>query len=268
MTVKLLIVGPNGKMGRALVKCAADTPDVELAGGVGPKGRPYVGLDLGLLVGLGRPLGVRVWDDIGDIIHQSGVVLECTRPAVSMQVLDACLEHHRAFVTGTTGFSAEQLARIQRAGATIPVLRASNGSPIVHLLYDLVRRVTREVGGEADIDVVEIHANTKLDAPSGTAIEIGETIADTLGIDLETVAEHGRVGIGKRASDAIQFSSIRSGGTPSTHRVILGFENERLELTHYAYNASAFAAGLIRGALFISRRETGYYGLEEVFGDT
>ncbi len=265
--VKLLIVGPNGNMGRALVQCAASTPDVDLVGGVGPANRDYIGTDLGLLVGLGRPLGARVWDDIQAIIEEADVVLECTRPAVSMEVLDTCLEHKKAFVTGTTGFSKEQTGRIEEAGATIPLLKASNGSPIVHLLYKLVRLVSREVGETADIDIVEMHGNTKLDAPSGTAMEIGEIIADTLGIDLEEAAEYGREGAGQRDRDSIQYSSIRTGGTPSTHRVIFGFQNERLELVHQVYTADAFADGLIRGALFISGKDSGCYGLEEVFGD-
>lgn len=184
-----------------------------------------------------------------------------------MNVLDACLEHRKALVTGTTGFSKEQTGRIEAAGTTIPVLKASNGSPIVHLLYKLVRLVSREVGENADIDIVEMHGNTKLDAPSGTAMEIGEIVADSLGIDLEEAAEYGREGTGQRDRVSIQYSSIRTGGTLSTHRVIFGFQNERLELMHQVYNADAFADGLIRGALFISGKDSGCYGLEEVFGD-
>ena len=263
--VDLLIVGPNGDMGRALVRSAASTPQVELIGGVGPKGRDYIGLDLGLLVGLGRPLGVCVSDEIGTLIDAADVVLECTRPAVSLEVLDVCLEHRRAFVTGTTGFSDEQRARLREAATTIPVLHASNGSPIVHLLYELVSLVSRAVGESADIDIVEIHQNRKLDAPSGTAREIAQKIATALELDLDRAAEYGRVGTGRRRPGSIQYSSIRSGGTPSTHRVIFGFENERLELAHQAYNAGAFADGLIQGALFVSGKDPGWYQLEEVF---
>jgi 4-hydroxy-tetrahydrodipicolinate reductase len=265
--VRLLIVGPNGNMGRALVRAAARTPGLELVGGVGPKGRDYIGIDLGLLVGLGKHLGARVFDDIEHVIDESDVVLECTRPAVSIGVLEACLDHQTAFATGTTGFSEEQATRIRYAGDTIPVLHAANGSPIVHLLYKLVRLVSREVGEEADIDIVEMHGNAKLDAPSGTAKEIAEIIADTLGSDLDHVAEYGRRGMGQRESDSIQYNPIRSGGTPSTHRVIFGFQNERLELTHYTYNTDAFADGLIKGALFIGDKDRGFYTLRDVFGD-
>jgi 4-hydroxy-tetrahydrodipicolinate reductase len=265
--VKLLIVGPNGNVGRALVRAAARTPRIDLIGGVGPKGRDYIGADLGLLVGLGKYLGAKVFDNIEHVIDASDVVLECTRPAVSIAVLDACLDHQKAFATGTTGFSEEQVTRIRHAGETIPVLHAANGSPIVHLLYKLVHLVSREVGREADVDIVEMHRSTKLDAPSGTAIEIAKIITDTLGLDLDRAAEYGRRATGQRESESIQYSSIRSGGTPSTHRVIFGFPNERLELTHYAYNTDAFADGLIKAALFVGDKDRGFYTLRDAFED-
>jgi 4-hydroxy-tetrahydrodipicolinate reductase len=260
--INLLIVGPNGNMGRALVKAAAEHPRIAVVGAVGPKGRDYIGVDLGLLVGLGKRIGARVFEDIRLVIDESDVVLECTKPAVSMDVLEACLKHRKAFVTGTTGFSEEQAREIRDAGAVIPVLRASNASPIVHLLYELIRLVTREVGGEADIDVVEMHHSRKLDAPSGTAREIGGIIAEELGLDLDEVAEYGREGSGARASPSIQFNSIRSGGVPSTHKVVFGFTNERLELSHQVYTRDAFAGGLIKAVLFISSKKRGYYTLE------
>jgi 4-hydroxy-tetrahydrodipicolinate reductase len=144
--IKLLIVGPNGNMGRALVRAAAENPRIDVVAGVGPEGRDYIGMDLGLLVGLGKRVGARVFDDIRLVIDGCDVVLDCTSPAVSMDVLEACLEHGKAFVTGTTAFSGEQARRLRDAGDVIPVLVASNASPIVHLLYDLIRLVTREVG--------------------------------------------------------------------------------------------------------------------------
>jgi 4-hydroxy-tetrahydrodipicolinate reductase len=264
--IKLLIVGPNGKMGRALVKAAAENPKIDVVAGVGPAGRDYIGMDLGLLVGLGKRIGAQVFDDIRLAIDECDVVLECTTPAVSMDVLEACLEHRKAFVTGTTGFSEEQVRKLRDAGDIVPVLCASNASPIVHLLYDLIRLVTREVGGEADIDIVEMHHSRKLDAPSGTAREIGRIIADELGLDLDEVAEYGREGLGTRAPRSIQFNSIRSGGVPSTHKVIFGYANERLELSHQVYTRDAFAGGLVEATLFIGSKKRGYYTLETAFG--
>jgi 4-hydroxy-tetrahydrodipicolinate reductase len=131
----------------------------------------------------------------------------------------------------------------------------------------LIRLVTRRVGAEADIDIVEMHHSKKLDAPSGTAREIGESIADELGLDLDEVAEYGREGLGTRAARSIQFSSIRSGGVPSTHKVIFGFASERLELSHQVYSRDAFARGLIDATLFIGSKKRGYYTLEAALRD-
>jgi len=262
--VKLLIVGPNGDLGRALIRRAAADPGIDLIAGVGPKDRDYTGVDLGLLVGLGRRIGARVFDSLEPIIEECDVVLEATTPEVSMTALRACVAHEKAFVTGTTGFSEAQAAEIERAGEGTAVLRASNGSPIVHLLYDLIRIVSREVGEDADIDIVEMHSRGKRDAPSGTALEMGQIIADALGQDVKAIGEYGRQGLGTRASESIQFSALRSGGAPSTHQVIFGFPNERLELTHRAYSTDAFSDGLIQAALFLSGKQDGFFTLDDV----
>lgn len=262
--VRLVIVGPNGAMGRALVRRAAVHPSIELVGGIGPSGRDYIGLDLGLLVGLGRRLGAVVLEDLESVIDDCDVVLECTRPEVSMTMLQTCLEHRKPFGTGTTGFSAQQAKKMDRAAETVAVLRASNGSRLVHLLYDLIRTVTKQAGEGADIDIVEMHGRTKRDAPSGTAKEMGEIIASELGYDLDDIAEYGWEGMGVRARGSLHFSAIRSGGTPSTHQVIFGFRNERLELTHRAYNTEAFADGLIDAAMFASSQAGGFFTLDDV----
>jgi len=262
--VNLAVVGPNGTLGRALVKQAAADPRIAVVAGVGPAGRDYIGADLGLLVGLGRAIGAQVSDSLEGAIAGCDAAIDATRPHVSMDVLEACVAHGKAFVTGTTGFSDEQRQAMRRAGRSIPVLQASNGSRVVHLLYELVRMVTERFGDQADIDIVEIHNRGKPDAPSGTSQEIAGVIAETLGRDLETLAEYGRRGMGTRRSDSIQFSSIRSGGTPSMHQVIFGFGNERLELTHRIHDATAFAEGLIEAVIFVSGREPGVYTLDDV----
>ena len=262
--VSLVVLGPNGAMGRALVKGAVANPELNLVGGVGPRGRDYIGIDLGLLVGLGRQIGAPVVDNLEALIDDCDVVLECTTPEASSSALAVCVERGKAFVTGTTGFTADQVNALQRAGESIPVMHASNGSPVVHLLYDLIRIASRELGKDADIDIVEIHGRNKPDAPSGTAQEMAQIIAEELGYDLEGAAEYGRRGMGKRGSASIQFSSLRSGGTPSSHQVIFGLEHERLELTHRALDTAAFAGGLIEAVLFVSNQARGYFTLDDV----
>jgi len=262
--VKVLIIGPNGKMGRAMVHSAHKNPNTLIVGGVGPKDREYIGMDLGALVGLGQNIGSKVVHDIGDIIEKCDVVLDCTRTEVSMQVLQVCMEYKRAFVTGTTGFSKAERKELKKAGKNIPVLHASNTSTIAHLLFYLVKIVAKEVGMKADIDIIEMHGNTKIDAPSGTANEIGEIISRELGLNLEKITEYGRKGKGMRSPHTIHFSSIRSGEIPSSHQVIFGFENERLELTHHAYNMNPFAEGMIESAIFINDKGPGCYDLNQV----
>ena len=263
--IRVVIIGPNGKMGRAMVKAAHKHADVRLAGTVGPRGRPYIGSDVGLLVGLGSALGTPVVDDIEAVVNACDVVMECTRPAVSMQMLEACLVHRKAFVTGTTGFSDTQRQSLRDAGGRIAVLPASNTSRVVHLLFQLIKTATRAMGRTADIDVVDLHASTKPDAPSGTAREIGAMVAAELGNGSTPMDAYGQDRKGARPPGRIQFSSIRSGGIPSSHQIIFGFENERLELVHHVYNMDAFADGMLAAALFIAGRPRGCYRIEEVF---
>lgn len=262
--VKVIIIGPNGKMGKAMVQSGFKNSDIRIIGGVGPKGREYIGMDLATLVGLGKNIGGRVVDDTGDIIEKCDVVLDCTRPEISMQVLKVCMEYKKAFVTGTTGFSGKERKELAKAGQIIPVLPASNTSNVAHLLFYLVGIVAKQLGMKADIDIIEMHANTKIDAPSGTAIEIGEMISKDLGFNLEEIAEYGRKGKGLRSPHTIHFASIRSGEIPTTHKVIFGLENERLELTHHGYNMVPFAEGMIKAAIFINDKEPGCYDFKQV----
>ena len=261
--LKLVIIGPNGKMGRAMVKAAHNHADVRLVGAVGPRGRSYIGSDVGILVGLKSALGILVVDAIEAVVTNCDVVMECTRPEVCMQVLATCVAHRKAFVTGTTGFSDSQRQCLQDAGRSIAVLPAANTSRVVHLLFELIKTAVQTVGRTADIDIIDLHASTKSDAPSGTAREIGAIMAAELGASPMDVCVQNRNGV--RPPGQIQFSSIRSGGIPSSHQIIFGFENERLELVHHVYNMDAFAEGMLAAALFIAGRPRGCYRLEQVF---
>jgi 4-hydroxy-tetrahydrodipicolinate reductase len=262
--VKVIIMGPNGKMGRAMVQSASKNPNIKIIGGIGPKNREYIGMDLGPLVGLAKNIGAKVFHDIKDIIEKCDVVLDCTQPEVSIQVLEICKQYKKALVTGTTGFSKAERKQLEASGKRIPVLHASNTSTMVHLLFSLVKIAAKQIGIEADIDIIEMHGNTKADAPSGTGLEIAEIISKELGWNLNEIAEYGRKGKGLRPAHSINFSSIRSGEIPSSHQVIFGVGHERLELTHHAYNMKPFAEGMIEAALFISEKSPGCYDLNQV----
>ena len=260
--VNLCIIGPNGQMGRAMTRLAALRKNVALAAAVGPKGRAYVGADLGDVAGVGKKLGIPVGDNLRQVIHECHVVADCTAPEVSMEMLDVCVKHKTAFVTGTTGFTDGQKQKIDAAGEKIPVIRAANTSKVIHILMDLLKQAVAMAGHQAQIDIMDYHGRSKPDAPSGTALELGELSAKKLGLAFPQCARF-TAEQGPRPDGLIRFSSVRSGNIPSTHQVVLGFENERLELWHHAYNMDAFAGGMVDAAVFLADKPPELYDLHD-----
>jgi len=263
--IKVLINGINGKMGRAIAQSTFKNSEMKIVGGVGPVGRPYIGTDLGVLVGLGNAIGVKVCDDINQIIEKCDIVLDCTRADVTLKLLETCLKYNKSLVTGTTGFSDNDKKKFKKAGQDIPILLAANTSRVAHIFFEIVQTLSKKLGKDADIDIIEMHENKKPDAPSGTAIEIASIISDQLGVKLDDIAEYGRKGKEIRPSQSICFSSIRSGGFPSSHKIIFGFQNEKIELQLDGYNMHSYADGIIDAALFLSNKKPGFYTIEEVF---
>ena len=261
--VKLLVIGPNGKMGRAMTHQAHSHPEMELVGGVGPKGCCYSGTDLGVIAGIGKNLGVVAGDNIDEIIHSCDVAVECTNAEASLTILDKCVAAAKPLVSGTTGFTTEQKILFQMAGESIPVLLASNTSKIAHLYFRLIEWITNEVGEIADIDIIEMHDRNKLDAPSGTSRQIGSIIAQGLAKDFDEVARYQRKGKGARPPGTIDYTSIRTGNFPTSHKVIFGFENEKLELTLDGYNMLPYAEGMIEAAWFLYDKKPGIYTIEQ-----
>ncbi|MCB2215752.1 MAG: 4-hydroxy-tetrahydrodipicolinate reductase [Desulfobulbaceae bacterium] len=263
--IKILIVGPNGKMGKAMIQIAFSHPEVALVGGVGPKGCAYLGKDLGQIAGLGENTGAIVYDSIEDSIGICDVVLECTNALVAMKCLEWCVTQNKALVSGTTGFNEEEIAAFQEAGETIPVVLASNTSKIAHIYFDVINYITAKIGRKADIDIIEIHDRNKLDAPSGTSKEIGRGIAAILERNFDDIARYERKGSGRRVKNTLDYSSIRSGNHNAKHTVIFGFDNEQLELSIRGDNMLPYAEGMIQAALFIYRQSAGFYTIKQVF---
>lgn len=262
---KLLIIGPKGNMGQEIVQVAYNRSEIEIVGGVGPAGRDYIGKDLGVLSGLGQEINAKVYDDINSIIGLCDVVVDCTNPEVTIKILKSCLENGKALVTGTTGFSDQDKKILKDASKQIPVLVASNTSRKAHIFFDLIKKLSKKTGREADIDIVEMHENKKLDAPSGTAKEIAAMIAAELDLDLSQAVEYGRKGKGIRKSNSICFHSIRSGNYPTSHRVIFGYQNEKIELHFDGYNMNSCAEGIVDAVSYISDKKPGFYRIEDVF---
>ena len=261
--VKLLVIGPNGKMGKAMIHQACLHPEIELVGGVGPKGCCYSGTDLGVLAGIGKNLGVVAGDALDDVIHSCDVAVECTNADASLAILNTCVAAVTPLVSGTTGFTNEQKTLFKLAGESIPVLLASNTSKIAHLFFRLIDWITDEIGESADIDIIEMHDRNKLDAPSGTSRQIGSIIAQGLAKGLDEIARYQRKGKGARPPGTIDYTSIRTGNFPTSHKVIFGFENEKLELTIDGYNMLPYAAGMIEAACFLYDKKPGLYTIEQ-----
>lgn len=250
--MKLLITAPAGKMGRLVVDEARKRPkDFTLVGAVGNPAAAYLGQDISAAAG-GPETGARIYAHLEEIIAACDGVIDFSTVDRSMEVVAACVQHRKPLLLGTTGFSPEQEAVITQAGKTIALSLSHNTSKAVNLVYQLLEAITRSLGPSADIDIVDMHDNQKLDAPSGTAKTMGQVITQVLD----------RAG----AEKEVTFHSVRSGNIASTHTVIFGLEGERIELTHHAYDYTTFAKGALDGILFLQNQPPGCYSSREILG--
>ena len=260
--MKLLITAPKGKMGCLNTLIAADRSDIEIVGGLGPRGRAYIGTDLGQAAGIGRDLGVKVYDDIEEIIDQCDCVLDFSTVELGMEILESCKKHGKALVCGTTGFTAEQRQAFQDAGNDIPVMLAANTSKMVNVMSKLLAQAAKALGETCDIEILDMHDNKKLDAPSGTAKEFGETICEAMGGSMED-ADYGHAGKGARNKGNVTFHSIRGGDTPSSHIIYFIGNGERMEIAHHSINWKCFASGAVDACEWIVKQPKGSYVISD-----
>ncbi|MBE6028266.1 MAG: 4-hydroxy-tetrahydrodipicolinate reductase [Clostridiales bacterium] len=265
--MKLIITAPRGKMASLIVAEAAARDDVEIVAGIGPKGRDYIGKDIGEVAMTGKTVGAPVVDDLESVIDSADVVCDFSRVELGMEVLDACLKHKKALVIGTTGFSAEQRARLEAAANEIPVLIAANTDRMVNVMRKLLMDAARELYKDTDIEIVDMHDNTKLDAPSGTARELIESMGEAVGVDLVDDAVYGRpLGRHPREKGKVTFHAIRGGDTPSSHTVYFFGDGERLEITHHCLNWKGCAKGAVNACVWMADKPAGLYGIRESMG--
>ncbi len=262
--INLVIIGPRGKMGRLIAKYAYENNSINIVGAVAPKGRDYIGDDVGVVSNLGSVIDAPVVDDLEKIVEKCDVIVDYTEAHVSMKVFEIAAKYKKAVVCGTTGFSKCEFEKIKEYSSIIPVLYAANTSRLVNLMYKILDMTAKYIGEEADIEVIEMHDKFKKDSPSGTAKEMGKRIADVLEKELDDLAVYGRSGSGERVEDSIGYHSIRSGDISSSHTVMFGLMGERLEITHHAYNWNCFAQGACKAVEYINGREAGLYGVEEI----
>ena len=266
MTLKVAIAGAAGRMGRILIEAVIAAPDLALATALDAPGTAAIGRDAGELVGA-RATGVAVTDDYRAGIAAADVLIDFTRPQGTLAHLDASLAAKRAIVIGTTGFSVADKARIAEAAKSIPVLFAPNMAVGVNVVFKLAEVAAKALGDDYDVEIIEAHHRHKVDAPSGTALRLGEIVADALGRDLAATAVHGREGdTGERDTRAIGFHAIRGGDIVGEHTVMFAGTGERVEVTVRSGSRLTYALGALRGARFLAGKSSGLYDMQDVLG--
>lgn len=263
--IKIAVTGAAGRMGKTLVEAVTEADGVSLSAAIERPGSSVIGVDTGELAGVGN-LGVAVVENI-DAAADFDVLIDFTVPAVTMANLAFCRTHKRAMVIGTTGLTEEQKADIASAGNEVSIVFAPNMSVGVNLNLKLLELAAKVLGDSVDIEIIEAHHRNKVDAPSGTALRMGEVVADALGRDLKKCAVYGREGqTGVRERQTIGFETIRAGDIVGEHTVMFVGNGERVEVTHKASSRMTFASGAVRAAQWLIGRENGLYDMQDVLG--
>lgn len=265
-TVGIAVVGAPGRMGRMLVRAVLETEGAHLSGATARPGHDWIGQDLGLAMG-GPALGVIVEEDPLEVFARSQAVLDFTTPQATLRHAHLAAQARLTHVIGTTGLEPGDLAKIKAAGRHAVIVRAGNMSVGVNLLTEMVRQVAGVLGPEYDIEIVEMHHRHKVDAPSGTALMLGEAAAAGRGVTLADTMDSGRHGLtGARATGAIGFAALRGGDVVGEHQVIFAGPGERVTLGHIATDRMLFARGAVRAALWGDGQVPGEYDMLDVLG--
>lgn len=264
--IKIAIVGAGGRMGMTLVQVVHEAEGLVLGAATEYPQSGRIGIDAGDLAGIGS-LGVKISGSLDEVVDDFDVLIDFTTPAATMAHLDVCRKAGKQMVIGTTGLSDAEKARIDEAAKEIGIVFAPNMSVGVNLCFKLLDIAARVMGEDADIEIIEAHHRHKVDAPSGTALRMGEVVAEALGRDLKECAVYGREGhTGARDRKSIGFETIRAGDVVGEHSVWFATEGERVEIVHKASSRMTFAKGAARAAAWVSAQENGRYDMQDVLG--
>lgn len=248
--IKVVITAPKGAMDSMIVEEAWKNPHLEITGCVGNPAKDYIGKDIGDVVpGIGEKTGILVYGGIEEIIDTCDVVLDFSTVELSMEVLSSCKAHGKALFCGTTGFTETQTEEILEASGKIPLIKAANTSYVVNVMKKLLGEAAAMLADKCKIEIIDLHPQTKLDAPSGTALELGEEIAEKA--PDKTIKD-------------ITFHSVRAGNTPSSHRILFGCMGEIMTISHDAYDMRCFARGACDAAVFLGKQKPGNYTMVDV----
>lgn len=263
--IRVAIAGASGRMGRMLIEAALAAEGIRLGAAFDRAGTPFVGRDAGEMAGVAS--GVAIVDDVRAAIAAADCVIDFTRPEGTLEHLAIARELGKAMVIGTTGFDAAGKAAIAEAAEDIPVVFAPNMAVGVNAVFKLLEVAARILSEGYDVEVIEAHHRFKVDAPSGTALRMGEVVARELGRDLDECAIYGREGhTGERRAETIGFSTIRGGDVVGDHTVLFAGIGERIEITHKSGSRMPYALGSLRAARFLQGRSNGLFDMQDVLG--
>lgn len=268
--INIAVLGAAGRMGRAIIRCMQDgaVPGLKLCGAVDVSAAPDFGKDAGIVSGVGE-LGVCIQDDLSAALKDADVAIDFSLPQGTVAHAAPVAEAGCAWVIGTTGLSGDELAQVRAAAQRVPVVMAPNMSLGVNLLFKLVEDAARALKDRGyDVEIVERHHRRKKDAPSGTALGLGEAAARGLEVSLSEVAQHGREGVSaqERSTQEIGFHAIRAGDFVGDHTVVYATDGESVELSHRATNRDTFAIGALQAAAWVNGKQPGLYHMRDVLG--
>lgn len=266
MTTRIAVAGAAGRMGKMLIEAIALNPQATLTVAIERPESTLIGADAGELAGVGK-CDVRLLGNIESAVNDFDVLIDFTAPVATLHNAKVCAQYHKALVVGTTGFSSEQKHVFNETIGPIPAVVASNYSTGVNLCFKLLDVAAGVLGDDYDVEIYEAHHRHKVDAPSGTALRMGEVVADALGRDLSKDAIYGREGqTGAREASTIGFATVRGGDVVGDHTVSFLADGERVEITHKASSRMAFARGAVRAAVWLPSQKEGLYDMQDVLG--
>lgn len=263
--IRIAVCGAAGRMGQRII-VAAKEAGCELSGALERPGHDCVGQDAGLVAGCG-PLGVMISDDLNAVVAGCDVLIDFTTPKVSLKNLEVCGLKRKAIVIGSTGFTLEERTLAAELAKDIPAVLAPNMSVGVNVCFKVLKDVAKTLGNDFDVEIVELHHNKKKDSPSGTAVRMGEVVAEALGRDYSKVANYHREGIcGERTREEIGMQTVRGGDIVGEHTVYFIGMGERIEISHRAMTRDMFSRGSVRAAQWVAGKAPGLYDMQDVLG--
>jgi 4-hydroxy-tetrahydrodipicolinate reductase len=263
--MKIAIAGATGRMGKMLIEAVLNTPDTQLAGALEHSSCPQLGEDVGSF--LGKKTGVMISADVAQVLANAEFLIDFTRPEGTMAHLAVAEKTGTKMIIGTTGLNAEQIASLKKASAKLAIVFAPNMSVGVNATFKLLEIAAKMLNQGYDIEIIEAHHRHKVDAPSGTALKMGEVIAQALGEKLEDIAVYAREGhTGERKEGSIGFATIRGGDIVGDHTVLFAGDGERIEISHKSSSRQSYAQGSLRAAHFLQKQTFGLYDMQDVLG--